>query len=28
MAFPINEFCPPDMPHHYKGGGDKPCGCQ
>ena len=28
MAFPINEFCPPDMPHPHKGGGDKHCGCQ
>ena len=28
MAFPINEFCPPDIPHTHKGGGDKHCGCQ
>ena len=28
MAFPINEFCPPDMIHTHKGGGEKHCGCQ
>ena len=28
MAFPINEFCPPDYVHSSKSGTDKHCGCQ
>ncbi|MBO5110016.1 MAG: hypothetical protein J6D21_04790 [Clostridia bacterium] len=27
MIFPINEFCPPSVPHVSPRGGDKPCGC-
>lgn len=28
MAFPVNEFCPPEYVHPNKNGGEKHCGCQ
>jgi hypothetical protein len=28
MAFPVNEFCPPDFVPNHKSAGEKHCGCQ